>query len=122
MQLNTVVLNGNIVADAEVKEFQNSAVVKFRLAFHQGRGDKETSGFIDVKKWGDKVGALAPHLVKGKAIAVEGRLEMESWEKDGTKHQKFVIVANNVQFVPQGEKKQSNDTSNDTEEDDSPPF
>lgn len=131
MQVNTVVLSGNITRDAELKEFPNSSVVKFGFAFHQGRGKNETTGFIDVEKWGDGTGALAQHLTKGKGLVLEGRLKMDSWEKDGKRHSKPVLVVNTLHFVPKSEKKPETVSNNEdnsgadapfSEDFDEPPF
>lgn len=131
MQVNTVVLNGNLVADAEVKEFPNSSVTKFRLAFHQGRGKNETTGYIDAEKWGEGAAALTKHLTKGRGVVVEGRLKMDSWEKDGKRHSKPVLVVNTLHFVPKSEKKPETVSNNEdnsgadapfSEDFDEPPF
>jgi single-stranded DNA-binding protein len=40
------------------------------------------------------------YLKKGRSVLVEGRLQSDSWEKDGQKHQKLKIRASTVKFMP----------------------
>ena len=40
------------------------------------------------------------YLRKGRSVLVEGRLQMDTWEKDGQKHQKLKIRAMTVKFMP----------------------
>ena len=60
--------------------------------------------FIDVDAW-DKLAELCgQYLTKGRSILVEGRLQMDSWEKDGVKHQKLKVRASTIKFLPQGDR------------------
>jgi single-strand DNA-binding protein len=55
---------------------------------------------VDVDAW-DKLGELCgQYLKKGRSVLVEGRLQSDSWEKDGQKHQKLKIRASTVKFMP----------------------
>ena len=56
--------------------------------------------FVDVDAW-DKLGELCgQYLKKGRSVLVEGRLQSDTWEKDGQKHQKLKIRAMTVKFMP----------------------
>jgi single-strand DNA-binding protein len=60
--------------------------------------------FVDVDAW-DKLAELCgQYLSKGRTILVEGRLQMDSWEKDGVKHQKLKVRAATIKFLPQGDR------------------
>ena len=60
--------------------------------------------FIDVDAW-DKLAELCgQYLVKGSSILVDGRLQMDSWEKDGVKHQKLKVRASTIKFLPKGDR------------------
>ena len=49
--------------------------------------------------WG-KLGELAAqYLAKGRKVMVVGRLQTQSWEKDGVKRQRTEIVAADVNFL-----------------------
>ena len=43
-------------------------------------------------------------FTKGRSILVEGRLQMDSWEKDGVKHQKLKVRAATIKFLSQGDR------------------
>ena len=60
--------------------------------------------FVEVDAW-DKLAELCgQYLSKGRSILVEGRLQMDSWEKDGVKHQKLKVRASTIKFLPQGDR------------------
>jgi single stranded DNA-binding protein len=49
--------------------------------------------------WG-KLGELAAtYLAKGRKVMVVGRLQTQSWEKDGVKRSRTEIVASDVNFL-----------------------
>jgi single-strand DNA-binding protein len=54
--------------------------------------------------WGAQGENCAKYLVKGRPVAIDGRLRWESWDaKDGSgKRSKVKIVADNVQFLGDG--------------------
>ena len=60
--------------------------------------------FVDVDAW-DKLAELCgQYLTKGSSILVEGRLQMDTWERDGVKHQKLKVRASTIKFLPKGER------------------
>ena len=60
--------------------------------------------FVDVDAW-DKLAELCgQYLTKGSSILVEGRLQMDSWEKDGIRHQKLKVRASTIKFLPKGDR------------------
>ena len=60
--------------------------------------------FVDVDAW-DKLAELCgQYLSKGRSILVEGRLQIDTWEKDGVKHQKLKVRASTIKFLPQGDR------------------
>ena len=40
---------------------------------------------IDVETWGKQAENCAKYLEKGKRVLIEGKIKMNSWEKDGKK-------------------------------------
>jgi single-strand DNA-binding protein len=98
--LNKVVLIGRICTDIELKyTAAGSAVTNFRLAvdrqFKNEAGEKETD-FIDIVAWKQQAEFAATYLGKGRLIAVDGRLQVRDYEKDGQKRKAVEIVANDV--------------------------
>ena len=98
---NRVIVMGNLTRDPDVREVGMNAVkvCRFSLAMNERRKDR--NGNVDVDAW-DKLGELCgQYLKKGRSVLVEGRLQSDTWEKDGQKHQKLKIRAATVKFMPQ---------------------
>lgn len=64
-----------------------------------GDGYADEVNYFDVTIWGKQAENLKPYLLKGKQILVEAHLQQERWEKDGQKHSRVAIVADNVQLL-----------------------
>lgn len=107
--MNRAIIIGRLVREPELRYTQSGiAICSFTLAvdrpFKDSSGEKETD-FIDVLAW-RKTGELcANYLSKGKLAAVDGRIQVRTYEaKDGSKRKAVEIVADNVQFLsPKGE-------------------
>lgn len=101
--LNRVVLIGRLTRDPELKEVgQGISVANFALAverdYKNQAGEKEVD-FIDVQVWRKLAEVVANNLQKGRLVAVEGRLQVRSYEKDGQKRRVSEVVAERVQFL-----------------------
>ena len=102
--LNKVILIGRLVRDVDLKyTASNTAVANFTLAVDRGfknaNGEKVTD-FIDITVWKQQAENCANYLSKGKMVAVEGSLQIRSYEtKDGQKRKIAEVVATNVQFL-----------------------
>ena len=108
---NKVILMGNLTRDPDVRATGMSGMKVARLGIAVNERRKDRNGniqdfpvFIDVDAW-DKLAELCgQYLSKGRSILVEGRLQMDSWEKDGVKHQKLKVRASTIKFLPQGDR------------------
>jgi len=105
--LNKVFLMGNLTRDPETKYTNNGAsVTNFDIAVNRsytkdGEKMKETE-FFSITAW-TKLGEICEkYLSKGRPVFIEGRLQTQRWEKDGQKHTKTVVIADNVQFLGSG--------------------
>ena len=102
--MNTVVLIGRLVRDPELKFLQSGkAVCKFTLAVDKPFGDKEAD-FIPITVWGKIAEACGNNLNKGRLVAVSGRLQIRTYEKDGQKRYITEVVASAVKFLDYGKK------------------
>lgn len=109
---NKLILVGHVTRDPELRYTPNQKeVVKFGLAVNRKWGDKEEVLFIDVTMFGKRGAAFAEHNKKGAAVLVEGRLTLESWEKDGQKRSKHAMIADEWQFM--GGKQDAKDPRDD---------
>ena len=102
--INSIVLAGNVVADPESRSTQTGkAIATFRLAVNNPINDKDVV-YIDVDTWEKQADFVTTYVKKGSAVSVVGRLKQDSWEKDGKKQSKILVVADRVNFVG-GKKK-----------------
>lgn len=99
--LNTVIIIGRLCKDSELKYTQSgTAISNFSIANNRKFGEKESVSYFDLVMWGKGAEALSPYLLKGKKIAVEGRIEQQRWDdKDGGKRSKVIINVGQVQFL-----------------------
>lgn len=102
MALNRIVIMGRIVRDIELRRTNSGvSVVSLTLAvdrdFKNQSGEKETD-FIDVVAYRNTAEFLSKYFGKGRMVAVEGRLQIREWEKDGVKRRSAEVVAENVYF------------------------
>ena len=100
---NKVVLIGNVVKDIETKELKETSVSRIRLAVDDPFREKNTV-YIDCEAWGDQASFAQKWLKKGSGIIVDGRLRMDSWEKDGKKESKLYVKAQEIRFSNVGSK------------------
>lgn len=101
--LNSVALQGRLVADPELRHTQQGTpVASFRLAVE--RDYKNQSGgkdvdFINCVAWRGTAEFVSRYFSKGRMAIVEGRLQMRSYtDKNGDKRTVVEVLANNVYF------------------------
>ncbi len=106
--LNRVVLVGRLVRDPELRytSGKGTAVANFTLAvdrpFTNQQGEQEAD-FINIVTWQKLAENCANHLKKGRLVAVEGRLQIRSYEdSQGIKRKAAEVVADGVRFLPGG--------------------
>jgi len=95
---NTVTVVGNLTRDPEIRYTPaGSAVATFGLAWnHKDKAGDELVSFFDITCWRDLAENVAASLVKGNRVVVYGRLDYQSWEKDGQRRSKVEVVADDV--------------------------
>lgn len=98
--MNTVILVGRLTRDPELKYTPNGvAVCNFTLAVDRAFSKDKEADFIPIVVWGKIGEACGNNLGKGRLVAVEGRLQIRSYEKDGNKHRIAEVVASEVKFL-----------------------
>ena len=102
--MNRVILVGRLTADPELRYTQSGvAVANFTLAvnrpFTNQQGEREAD-FIDIVAWRNQGENCANYLHKGQMAAVDGRLQIRSYEtQDGQKRRVAEVVADRVEFL-----------------------
>jgi single-strand DNA-binding protein len=102
---NQAIVMGNLTRDPELRSTPSGQqVASFAVATNRTWLDasgerKEAVEYHEIVAWG-KLGELAAqYLAKGRKVMVVGRLQTQSWEKDGVKRQRTEIVASDVNFL-----------------------
>lgn len=101
---NRIILIGRLTRDPELRYVPSGApVASFTLAvdrpFQNQQGNRETD-FIDVVAWRKTAEQVSQYLTKGRMVAVEGRLQIRSYEtQDGQKRKVAEVVADGVRFL-----------------------
>ena len=126
--MNKVCLIGRITRDPELRyTSSNIPSVRFTLAvnrtFSNQNGEREAD-FINCIAWRNQAENVKKYVTKGSLVAVEGRIQTGSYEKDGQRIYTTDIVADNVQFLEsknQSQNRQDNVTPSDFANEDSTP-
>ncbi len=107
--LNRVILIGRLTADPELRYTQSgTAVANFRLAvdrpFLNQSGEREAD-FIPIVVWDKQAENCANYLNKGRLVAVDGRLQVRSYDaQDGSRRWVTEVVAQDVRFLDWGKQ------------------
>ena len=98
--LNRVILIGRLTRDPELRYTpQGTAVCQFTLAINR-KFNREQTDFIDIVVWRQAAEHCAQYLSKGQLAAVEGRLQVRTYEgQDGQKRKATEVVADDVRFL-----------------------
>ena len=100
--LNKVILMGRLTKDVEVRQTNSgTAVANFSLAVNRGykREGGPDADFINCIAWAKTAETMAKHTAKGRQIAVDGRIETSSYEKDGKRIYKTDVVVEKFYFA-----------------------
>ncbi|HJN12203.1 MAG TPA: single-stranded DNA-binding protein [Pirellulaceae bacterium] len=119
---NRVILVGNITRDIELKYTQSSlAVTELGIAVNDRRKNQagewiEETTFVDVTLWGRTAEIAGEYLGKGSSVLIEGRLKLDTWEKDGQKRSKLRVVGERMQMLgSRGNKEGGSRSSNESQ-------
>ena len=108
MNINRVVLTGNLTKDPDIRSNPGSgtSICKLRLAVNSRRKNNSTGdwedkpNYFDVTVFGRQAESCGQYLKKGRPVAIDGRLDWRQWEaQDGSKREAVEIVAESVQFL-----------------------
>ncbi len=130
ININKVIIIGRLTRDPELKFLagNGTAVSTFTLAVDKNlskdkrqefeQQGKPTADFLRTVVWGKQAENCANYLAKGRLTAVEGRIETRSYDNaEGQRVYITEVIAERVQFLEFGDKKQSNKNDNNNYED-----
>lgn len=103
MNLNKVMIIGNLTRDPEMRQTPNGkSVTSFSVATNRvwvsaAGAKQEEVEYHNIVAWGKLAEICNQYLKKGRKAYVEGRLKTRDWVgKDGVKHVRTEIIAENM--------------------------
>lgn len=105
--MNQVNLIGRLTKNPEVRYKDDTAICRFSLAIDDGYGEKKKTNYPSVVVFGKTAENCERYLSKGRQVAVVGKLQTGSYEKNGQKIYTTDVIAISVEFIGSS----SNDTS-----------
>lgn len=108
MNINKVILYGNLTRNPETKALPSGASVSsFSIATNRSWKDKdgkkqESVEYHNIVAFGKQADLIAQYIKKGSGIYVEGRLQTRSWDDktSGEKKYRTEVVVESFQFGP----------------------
>lgn len=101
--LNRIILIGRLTKDPELRYTPNGvAVARFTLAVdrRQSKDREKEADFIDIVVWQKQAENCANYIGKGRLVAVEGRLQIRSYDDNqGIRRKAAEVIAENVRFL-----------------------
>jgi len=115
MEYNKVLISGNLTEDVKLSYLPNqTSVATFDVAanrtWRNKDGEKQQEVcFIQCVAFGKLGDNINQYFGKGKPIFLEGTLKQDTWkDKDtGQKKSKHKVLVQSFQFIPTGEKRQT---------------
>ena len=80
--MNKVFLIGRLTNDPDIRANETSTICKFTLAVNR---IKEGADYISCIAWNKTADLIGKYLHKGNQLAIEGRIQTGSYEKEGKK-------------------------------------
>ena len=99
---NRVILVGNLTRDPEIRYIPSgTAVCEIGLAVNEkyknAKGEwVDQATFVDVVLWARTAEVASEYLSKGSQVMIEGRLKLDTWEKDGEKKSRLRVVCDRM--------------------------
>lgn len=107
--MNKVILIGRLTKKPEIRYTESKvAVCDFTLAIDR-EYKKDEADFINCKAFNKLGETIEKYTEKGDLIAVSGRINSGSYEKDGKKVYTFNVIADSIKFLQMKQKNENSD-------------
>lgn len=100
--MNKVQLIGNLTRAPETRYStgeNQTAICRFSIAINAGYGEKQRTDYPQIVVFGKQAENCDRYLKKGNKVAISGRIQTGSYEKDGQKIYTTEVVAEQVEFL-----------------------
>jgi single-strand DNA-binding protein len=117
--INCCIFQGNLTADPVIVK---DDMARFTVAVNDGVGDKRTTTYIRCIAFGEQVKIIRQYLKKGKPVAVQGRMQTNSWtDKTGATRKELELRLHNYNgFYFIGKPEESEAIAEEHEDDSKP--
>lgn len=99
--MNKCILIGRLCSDPDVRQTQSgTSVASYRIAVDRAvkKEGQPDADFLTCIAWGKGAEFAQKYLAKGTKIAIEGRIQTRSYEKDGEKRNVTEIIVERHEF------------------------
>lgn len=102
---NKVILMGNLTRDIELRYTTSGmAIGACGIAVNDRRKNQagewvDEPTFVDLTFFGRTAEIAGEYLSKGSPIHIEGRLKLDTWEKEGQKRSKLQVIVERMQML-----------------------
>ena len=102
--MNKVLLLGRLTKDPETHNAGETTVTRFSIAVDRrfkkaGDETSPSADFPSIVAFGKTAEFVSKYFKQGMKIALEGRIQTGSYEKDGVKHYTTDVIAEAVEFA-----------------------
>lgn len=116
---NKTFVMGRLVRNAETKTTSEGLfIAHFSVANNQAKKNQdgswgETVHYFDFSLYGKRAEALAPYLLQGQLVAIEGHLIQRRWEKDDKKFSRLEVAVDDIKLISRPiSKSEENESTN----------
>ena len=96
MNYSLLIMGGHMTRDVETAFTpKQTQIAKGGIAVN----DRDRVCFLDWVAFGKTAEFLAKHFSKGNPVILQGRLQLDTWEKDGQKRSKHEMVVDKAAFA-----------------------
>ena len=123
--MNKVIMSGNVTKDPQISMSKaGKPIANFSIAVRQDfKTDGEyKSDFFNCVAFGHTAEYIGNYVQKGNKILICGRLQNESWEKDGVKHYATKVIIENCEGLTPKNKDKGMESFGDSRNMDEIPF
>lgn len=98
--MNNVNIIGNLTRDVELRyTTDQKPIARFSIAVNDGYGEQKRTSYIPIVVFGKQAENADRYLSKGSKVAVNGRIQTGSYEKEGRTIYTTDIIASNIEFL-----------------------
>lgn len=104
--MNKIILSGNLTRDPDLKYSRDdSAFSRVGIAVNRRFSKNKEVDFFNLVAFGKTAEMLSKYCKKGNKILIEGRLQTNTYEKDGVKHTSYDVIVDNLYFCESAKKR-----------------